>query len=79
SAAPLVVTFTGTDVHQDLARSGHRRVLARVLEQASALIVYHSGTFRRLRTHSRPWGAKTRVIPAAVGTAFFACQASADR
>ena len=79
SAAPLVVTFTGTDVHQDLARRGRRRVLARVLNAARALIVYHSGTLRRLRRYAPAWGAKARVIPAAVGPGFFACQAKSDR
>ncbi len=72
-AAPLVVTFTGTDVHQDLARRGRRRVLARVLNAARALIVYQSGTLRRLRGYAPAWGAKARVIPAAAGPEFFAC------
>ena len=71
--AGLVVTLTGTDVNQDLFDPKRGIVVRRVLEQASALVIFNTAGRARLRRYSKTWAAKTRVIPAAVAPQFFSC------
>jgi len=73
SGGALVVTLTGTDLNQDLPDSWRGKVVRRILEQASALLVFSAAGRARLRRHSKSWAEKTRVIPAAVAPQFFSC------
>ena len=69
----LVVTLTGTDLNQDLQSSRRGKIVRRILEQASALVVFNTADRARLRRYSKTWAAKTQVIPAAVAPQFFSC------
>jgi len=73
SGGALVVTLTGTDLHQDLRNAGRGRIVRGILEQAAAVVVFSAASRARLRRYSRAWAAKTRVIPAGVAPQFFAC------
>ncbi|MGH8459803.1 MAG: glycosyltransferase, partial [Nevskiales bacterium] len=73
SRAPLVVTLTGTDLHQDLPNSQKGKAVRRILQQAAALLVFNTADRARLRRSAKTQAAKAREIPAAVGPHFFAC------
>lgn len=73
SSGALVVTLTGTDLHQDLRNAERGRIVRGVLGRAAALVVFSEADRARLRRHSKSWAAKTRVIPAGVAPQFFAC------
>jgi hypothetical protein len=76
SGAALVITLTGTDVNLDLRHAVRGKVVRRVLEKASALVVFSAAGRRRLRRPSKAWAGKAWVIPAAVAGEFFACGAA---
>lgn len=60
--APLVVTITGTDVNEDLFDPARAACVRRVLEAASAIVVFHASIATRIATALPDLGGKLSVI-----------------
>lgn len=79
SAAPCVITLTGTDINLDLGSRARQKRVERVLTQARALVAFHPAMRNNLRRRRPLWATKTHVIPAAVAPRFFACGETESR
>src|SRR2546425_182407 len=62
---PLVVTLTGTDANHDLFDSARASVVRRVLEGASALVVFHDSIRARITAALPDLASRLVVIPQA--------------
>lgn len=66
SGAPLVVTLTGTDVSDDLARPENRAVVRDVLRAADAVTVFHESVASAVRALVPEISARVFVVPQSV-------------
>lgn len=63
---PMVVTLTGTDIHQGLSNPLHAPTIQRVLEGASAIISQNDLTIETLKQQMPQFVAKLHHVPPAV-------------
>jgi glycosyltransferase involved in cell wall biosynthesis len=60
---PIVVTLTGTDIHQDISTPGEGEVIREILQRAKAVISQNRLTADALRKQPAEWAGRVRYLP----------------
>jgi glycosyltransferase involved in cell wall biosynthesis len=63
TGCPLVVTLTGTDIHEGISLPAEAAVIQEVLQRAAAVVTQNRLTAEALQKQATGWAARVRYLP----------------